>query len=562
MRAHTFAAGSPILWVGDTNSQPGSAVHQYLTKGKVNARAIAPWYHSVSPEDTDPVDDADDDGNDSDDDENNDEDELVQALEGLAIDNPAEDEEEEVVEPSGVVTVDTVSDEVESSSTAPRYLLDFTLNRLCRWLRILGIDAALETEEEERRRTKDGQFDILDRCRKERRTLITSSNRLVMRKDCPPGTYRLASRALVNLELSLVHLLLTHGVEIQPKNILSTCVVCNGRIDRIKCRETIEQIFIAHNAPQNLNDKKLKVWQCSGCKQGYWVDERPTSSASRVKNQATKLLKLCIRGGVPVSADMDLFDHIDVNAAREEPIPDVNDKELCRLKDRRPDILDWLQQKELTNSLGPMKNVYSDDQGDEQLGFTNVTAAFVGHLDYILHDSNFRVVKQLYVPTTFEELQDGTDIRNGHLLPSNIWPSDHLAIGAVLTLPRPAVNVASNSHNFELEARRVGAYSPDGATVDSSTTSPGSTDSTVRSDILPSDHLIIDAVLKLPLSEGSGVASNSTQFVSEALGARADSPQEEVPVDPTSTSPIAVDTLLYCIPVGAPLNPPVLQPVK
>ena len=31
----------------------------------------------------------------------------------------------------------------------PRYILDYTLNRLCRWLRLLGLDAALETEEEE-----------------------------------------------------------------------------------------------------------------------------------------------------------------------------------------------------------------------------------------------------------------------------------------------------------------------------------------------------------------------------------------------------------------------------
>ena len=36
-----------------------------------------------------------------------------------------------------------------------RYMLDYTLNRFCRWLRILGLDAALETEEEEKLRTKE-----------------------------------------------------------------------------------------------------------------------------------------------------------------------------------------------------------------------------------------------------------------------------------------------------------------------------------------------------------------------------------------------------------------------
>jgi uncharacterized protein with PIN domain len=33
-------------------------------------------------------------------------------------------------------------------------MLDFTLNRFTRWLRILGIDAALETDDEERERTQ------------------------------------------------------------------------------------------------------------------------------------------------------------------------------------------------------------------------------------------------------------------------------------------------------------------------------------------------------------------------------------------------------------------------
>lgn len=35
-----------------------------------------------------------------------------------------------------------------------KYMLDFTLNRFTRWLRILGIDARLETDDEERERTK------------------------------------------------------------------------------------------------------------------------------------------------------------------------------------------------------------------------------------------------------------------------------------------------------------------------------------------------------------------------------------------------------------------------
>jgi hypothetical protein len=39
-----------------------------------------------------------------------------------------------------------------------KYMLDYTLNRFTRWLRILGIDATLETEEEEKERTKGNRM--------------------------------------------------------------------------------------------------------------------------------------------------------------------------------------------------------------------------------------------------------------------------------------------------------------------------------------------------------------------------------------------------------------------
>ena len=277
---------------------------------------------------------------------------------------------------------------------------------------------------------------IFDRCRQEKRTLVTSSSKLVLRKGCPPGTYRLDAKALSNLELSFVHLLLCHGVTVEPKRFLSTCVVCNGEIDRVEDKRTIETIFATHKAPETLNGQNLEVFQCCNCKQGYWYDERPTSSASRVKNQATKLLTLCIRGGVPMAEDMALFDFIDKDQIKNETGPD---DEFRNLQNQRLDVLEWLQQEELQNPLGPLRSAYGavDRNGQEKLPFTNVTAGFVGHLDYIFHDASFVLKQQLHVPQSFEELQDHTDVRNGHLLPSNVWPSDHLAIGAVFGLIQP-----------------------------------------------------------------------------------------------------------------------------
>lgn len=106
--------------MGDLNSQPNSPVHDYFRKGFAYAKEVAPWYHhhqyprKVLPE----------------------QDNLSEALQQQLSLLP-----NEAREPPQV-----------------RYMLDFTLNRLCRWLRILGIDAGLETEEEERMRTKDGKM--------------------------------------------------------------------------------------------------------------------------------------------------------------------------------------------------------------------------------------------------------------------------------------------------------------------------------------------------------------------------------------------------------------------
>jgi hypothetical protein len=144
---------TPIILCGDFNSQPKSSVHQYLTTGKVNAKSIAPWYvlsRRRPPSKTEKKID-----HESPTEESNPEEEISSQLNELNI---------------------------SESTTSVRYILDYTLNRFCRWLRILGVDAALETEEEERQRTKEGNISIFQRCRDEGRALVTTSSKLLSRK--------------------------------------------------------------------------------------------------------------------------------------------------------------------------------------------------------------------------------------------------------------------------------------------------------------------------------------------------------------------------------------------
>lgn len=172
-----------VLVCGDMNSKPYSVVHKYFTTGGVDARAVAPWHF--------PYDGMEE------------EEELVTEMKSLGIDSDHV-EDEDVDQDPVVVDIDddedqhdtcdeddvrglvderndllpSVSVEKSSSMNLPayesddaafglsdssgvppvRYLLDINLNKFTRWLRILGLDATLETVEEEKLRTGEGQM--------------------------------------------------------------------------------------------------------------------------------------------------------------------------------------------------------------------------------------------------------------------------------------------------------------------------------------------------------------------------------------------------------------------
>lgn len=267
---------------------------------------------------------------------------------------------------------------------------------------------------------------IFQRCKEEGRSLITTASKLLHRKDCPPGTYLLDTKSLKNLESAIVHLLLSHGVTLEPTKFLTRCVVCNGSIEPVHDEDRKKDIFQTYQAPDEVNDEVLEVYQCNCCLQGYWWCEKPTSAASRVKGQASRLLELCILGGVPVDDDLGMFRHIDVDKILSTRDKSSNEE---RLEDQL-DVIRWLQAENLKSPLPAMASAYAlKETHNESLPFTNVTYDFVGSLDYILYQTDvMEIVDLLYVPKTFEELND-LDVPNGYLLPSCDWPSDHLAIG-------------------------------------------------------------------------------------------------------------------------------------
>ena len=294
---------------------------------------------------------------------------------------------------------------------------------------------------------------LFDHCNNERRTLITTSYKLLLRKDCPPGAYLLDPKSTSYLEEMLPRLLRTHGVELTPSTFLTRCVLCNGGIYRVSSEEEKRAVFTQHDAPGLLDCDldEVEVFRCTRCLQGYWWDERPASSASRSFNQATKLLRLCLRGGVALKDEtateknnrlrqdlMGAFEFVDISKEREA-------QDRLTSENHELAVIEWLNEEKLSSpfKLKSAMALGGTATARESLPFTNVTKEFVGTLDYIFFsEQRFEQLCKLTLPTSFKEMNP-TGIRQGHLIPSDIWPSDHIAVGARLRLKRkdtPAVD--------------------------------------------------------------------------------------------------------------------------
>ena len=244
-----------------------------------------------------------------------------------------------------------------------------------------------------------------------------------------------------DLEKAMVQLFLTHGVVLRPSEFVTRCVGCNGTIYTVANEEDKAKIFAANGCPNLKTD--LSVYACNGCGQGYWwCTDMPTSSATRVKEQAAHLLRQCLRGGVPYEGDLRMFDFVDPEAERK-----IGEKEGILAGKGRPEapmegIIGWLKDKNLGHSF-ELRSSYALVDEDAQnkvigeiLPFTNVTADFVGLLDYIFFETaEFEQTHRIEVPTSFRKLND-TGESGGHLLPSDVWPSDHLALGARFLLKK------------------------------------------------------------------------------------------------------------------------------
>ena len=181
-----------------------------------------------------------------------------------------------------------------------KFLCDRNLGRLCRWMRVLGIDTALipdvsghenplittdRTTSKINKKHKQTYDHIFNRARDENRVILTTSKTMRERSMCPPSFFV----STKNLEASLIEVCKEYGVALNQDNFLTVCGKCGGEIEA--CSHLDPRV--SQNSAIPPLDREVFV--CKDCSQPYWWNERENSSPARAMKMADKLFTAVTR---------------------------------------------------------------------------------------------------------------------------------------------------------------------------------------------------------------------------------------------------------------------------
>ena len=106
-----------------------------------------------------------------------------------------------------------------------KFLCDASLGKLCKWMRVLGINVALDSWEYNKKSCKINQF--FERARKERRVILTTSKTLRERSACPQSHLVYSN----DMELSLAEIFYEYNLTLSRDSFLTVCGKCGGAIE-------------------------------------------------------------------------------------------------------------------------------------------------------------------------------------------------------------------------------------------------------------------------------------------------------------------------------------------
>lgn len=324
-----------------------------------------------------------------------------------------------------------------------KFLCDSTLMRLCKWLRSLGIDAAIvEDISNTKKPTAKDYQNFFDRARLEQRIILTTSRSLRDRASCPRSTLIRTQK----LEDALVLLCKEYNIQLSKEKFLSVCGKCGGSIIPL---DNIDR-NLKHLQGKYIPDDR-EVFICSRCDQPYWWSEREDSSPARAMKVADRLYdyvskkldQIVIEEEIDTSTESVSSIKIDNNAANSNE----NSIELSKMFEKRNEYVNKISSSKVNSpyivntSNNPknnmlMRSVMVCVNDGREPECTNWSGDFSGTLDYIFITKEWKVKKSKIYPRIISQSADEKSIRSNNIddivisnsQPSHVWPSDHFLL--------------------------------------------------------------------------------------------------------------------------------------
>eukprot|EP00599_Poterioochromonas_sp_BG-1_P002392 CAMPEP_0173149572 /NCGR_PEP_ID=MMETSP1105-20130129/10404_1 /TAXON_ID=2985 /ORGANISM="Ochromonas sp., Strain BG-1" /LENGTH=579 /DNA_ID=CAMNT_0014064461 /DNA_START=323 /DNA_END=2062 /DNA_ORIENTATION=- len=222
-----------------------------------------------------------------------------------------------------------------------KFLCDFSLSKLSRWLRILGIDVAMDSWENHGGNSNhknhhlvtplqpsEGEEEVkavpvtstnksssiqsfFQRARMEKRVILTSSKSLLDRSNCPPSFYVNAN----NIEKALVHIYAEYGLDLNRERFLTVCGKCGGEIEEV---EGCDYRLVGKIIPMD-----RQIYACKLCGQPYWWNDEENSSPAKAMKKAEELYQIISVGLAQLSNS---FSTAPVSASAVSPLEAEEEK--------------------------------------------------------------------------------------------------------------------------------------------------------------------------------------------------------------------------------------------
>jgi len=150
-----------------------------------------------------------------------------------------------------------------TSADAPRLLVDAMLGSLARWLRLLGVDAALASD-------VASDAEIVRQARAEERVIVTRDTELARRRG-------VAVLLLTSLDLaSQLRQVLTHW-PIGLERLGTRCLACNHPLRELPRAQALERV------PPYVGQTQERFYHCPQCDRIYWAGTHWTRMCERLK---------------------------------------------------------------------------------------------------------------------------------------------------------------------------------------------------------------------------------------------------------------------------------------